>query len=101
IFLLFAPDGSVAGTGRAELREPAARDDSPTGLVDAPGIVSRYRHAGLALPLLLTCIHWLLPKEPAQIDLEASCEDPALLGRYRELGFTLTKEEISYRRTLE
>jgi ribosomal protein S18 acetylase RimI-like enzyme len=101
IFILFAPDGSIAGTGRAELREAAAQGDSPIGLVDAPGIVSGYRHADLALPLVLTCIHWLQPREPARIDLEAWGEAPATLARYSELGFNMTKEEISYRRTLE
>jgi mycothiol synthase len=100
IFMLFDPDGSIAGTGRAELREPATQSDVPTALVDAPGIVSRYRHADLALPLLLTAIHWLLPKEPSAIDLEAWGEAPFTLARYSELGFAVTKEEISYRRRL-
>jgi mycothiol synthase len=101
IFMLFDPDGSISGTGRAELRKPAAPGDTPTALVDAPGIVSRYRHADLALPLLLTAIHWLLPKGPSVIDLEAWGEAPSMLARYRELGFAVTKEEISYRRRLE
>jgi mycothiol synthase len=101
IFLLFAPDGSIAGTGRAELREPATLGDAPTALVDAPGIVARYRQADLALPLVLTAIHWLLPKRPALIDLEAWGEAPEMLARYRELGFSVAKEEISYRRRLE
>jgi mycothiol synthase len=101
IFILFAPDGSIAGTGRAELREPATQGDVPTALVDAPGIVSRYRHADLGPPLLLAAIHWLLPKGPAAIDLEAWGEAPATLARYRELGFAVTKEEISYRRRLQ
>jgi hypothetical protein len=101
IFVLFAPDGRVAGTGRAEMREPAAPDDVSTALVDAPGIVSRYRQADLALPLVLTSIQWLLPKGPGVIDLEAWGEDPAVLARYRELGFAVAKEEISYRRRLE
>jgi mycothiol synthase len=101
IFVLFAPDRSIAGTGRAELREPATQGDAPTALLDAPGIVSRYRHADLALPLLLTAIRWLLPKEPSAIDLEAWGEAPATLARYSELGFAVTEEEISYRRSLE
>jgi ribosomal protein S18 acetylase RimI-like enzyme len=101
IFMLFDRDGSIAGTGRAELREPATQGDAPTALIDAPGIVSRYRHADLALPLVLTAIHWLLPKGPELIDLEAWGEAPAVLARYRELGFAVTKEEISYRRRME
>jgi ribosomal protein S18 acetylase RimI-like enzyme len=101
IFLLFAPDGAIAGTGRAELREPASPDAAPTALVDAPGIVSGYRDTDLSVPLLLTAIYWLLPKKPALIELEAWGEAPTMLSRYRELGFSVTKQELSYRRRLE
>ncbi len=102
IFLLFAPDGTIAGTCRAELSEQLTQErGTPTALIDAPGIVSRYRQAGLALPLLLTTIHWLLPQHPQTLELEAWGEAPGTLALYHALGFTTTKEEISYRRNLE
>jgi mycothiol synthase len=102
IFLLFAPDGTIAGTCRTDLSEQLTRErGAPTALIDAPGIVVRYREANLALPLLLTAIHWLLPQHPATLELEAWGEAPGTLARYRSLGFTATKEEISYRRNLE
>lgn len=101
IFLLFAPDGTIAGTCRAELSEQLTQErEVPTALIDAPGIVARYRKANLALPLLLTAIHWLLPQHPAMLELEAWGESPGTLARYRSLGFTTIKEEISYRRNL-
>lgn len=102
IFLLFAPDGTIAGTCRAELSEPLTEERGvPTALIDAPGIVARYHEAGLALPLLLTAIHWLLPQHPQTLELEAWGEAPRTLALYQTLGFSVTKEEISYRRNLE
>lgn len=102
IFLLFAPDGTIAGTCRAELSEQLTQErGTPTALIDAPGIVARYREVGLALPLLLTVIHWLLPQHPQTLELEAWGEAPGTLALYHALGFTATKEETSYRRNLE
>jgi ribosomal protein S18 acetylase RimI-like enzyme len=102
IFLLFAPNGSIAGTCRAELRENLTRERGlTTALIDAPGIAAEYREADLAVPLLLTAIHWLLSERPEILELEAWGEAPSTLARYHALGFTVTKEEISYRRDLE
>ncbi|HTI13726.1 MAG TPA: GNAT family N-acetyltransferase [Dictyobacter sp.] len=101
IFLLFAPDGSIAGTCRADLSEELTSERGvPTALIDAPGIAADYRDARLALPLLLTTIHWLLPQHPVTLELEAWGEDPETLELYRSLGFTMMREEVSYRRDL-
>jgi mycothiol synthase len=104
IFLLFAPDGALAGACRGELSEhlTTARG-TPTGLLDAPGIVPEYRDADLALPLLLVTLHWLLSQQPQPtiIELESWGDAPATLALYRSLGFEVTVEEVSYRRTLE
>ena len=101
IFLLFAPDGSIAGTCRAEINEPLTKErGTPTALIDAPGVVPAYRHANLYLPLLLTSIHWLRPQNSATLELESWGESPAILDLYRSLGFGTMKEEISYRRNL-
>lgn len=101
IFLLFAPDGTIAGTCRAHLSKPPSQEYGPSiVLIDAPGIVAPYREANLALPLLLTVLHWMLPQHPATIELEAWGEEPRILAHYRVLGFTPVKEEISYHRNL-
>lgn len=72
IFLLFAPDDTLAGTCRAELSEPlTSARGAPTGLIDAPGIIPQWRAAQLTLPLLLTAIHWLLPQGPTTLELES------------------------------
>ncbi|GHO81636.1 hypothetical protein KSD_94070 [Ktedonobacter sp. SOSP1-85] len=98
IFLLFAPDGSIAGTCRATLSEQEG--EVRTALIDAPGIVTQYREGNLALQLLLTVIGWLLPQQSTVLELEAWGEAPETLADYRKLGFSTVKEEISYRRNL-
>jgi mycothiol synthase len=101
IVLLFAPDGAVAGVGRAELDEHlTAQRGVPTGLIDAPGVVPEYRESGLYVPLLLTLLHWLLTEQPARIEIESWGDEPETLALYRDLGFHLLREEISYRRVL-
>lgn len=101
IFLLFAPDGALAGMASATLSEKlTAQRGVLTGYIDAPGVVPEYRAVGLYRPLVLTVLHWLLPQGPVKIELESWGDAPQTLALYRELGFTATKEEISYRRTL-
>lgn len=102
IFLLFAPDGTIAGICRADLSEHLTTERGvPTALIDAPGVVPEYRAANLYLPLMLTAIHWLLPQGPTRLELESWGDAPATLALYRSLGFTVMKEEISYRRDSE
>lgn len=98
IFLLFAPDGSLAGSCRADLN---AEDDTRTALIDAPGIIPEYRDASLVLPLLLAAIHWLLPQKPAVLELEAWGDIPETIALYCSLGFQTIREEISYRRDVK
>lgn len=101
IFLFFAPDGTIAGTCRANLSERLTEErKAPVGLIDAPGIVTQYREANLSLALLLTAIHWLLPQDPEILEIESWGESPDTLEHYRSLGFSTAKEEISYRRSL-
>ncbi|HEV8193480.1 MAG TPA: GNAT family N-acetyltransferase [Ktedonobacterales bacterium] len=102
IFLLFAPDDTLAGTCRAELSAPPTpAQGAPTGLIDAPGVIPQWRDAQLTLPLLFTAIHWLLPQGPTTLELESWGDAPGTLALYRALGFRVIKEEISYRRKLE
>lgn len=101
IALLFAPDGEIAGVGRAELSEElTAQRGVPTGYIDAPGVIPEYRQSGLYVPLLLTLVHWLLRENPVRIEIESWGDDPQTLELYRDLGFRLAREETSYRRVL-
>jgi len=102
IFLLFAPDGTIAGTCRADLNEHLTTERGAlTALIDAPGIVPEYRNANLYLPLLLIAIHWLLPRGAATLELESWGDTPDTIALYRSPGFGVIREEISYRRDLK
>jgi ribosomal protein S18 acetylase RimI-like enzyme len=87
---------------RAEISEHLTKlRGAPIGLVDAPGVVSAYREAGLQQPLVLTALHWLVPQAPATIELESWGDTTETLALYRALGFKPLQEAISYRRSLK
>lgn len=97
ISLLFDPAGAVAGIVRAELRE---RDGTRIGVVDAPGVVSEWRGAGLYRPLLLQALNWLAPCGAAEYRIESWGDDPAVIQEYMALGFARSRQDTLYRRRL-
>ncbi|HET9109801.1 MAG TPA: GNAT family N-acetyltransferase, partial [Ktedonobacterales bacterium] len=97
ISLLFDPAGAVAGIVRAELRE---RDGARVGVVDAPGVVSEWRGAGLYRPLLLQALSWLAPRGAAEYRIESWGDDPAVIQEYVALGFARDRQDTLYRRRL-
>lgn len=97
-FLLFAPDGTVAGICRAEMSEHlSALRCVSTGWIDAPGVVAEYREDAFYRLLLLTAMRWLTPQSPSVIELESWSDTAQTLAVYRTLGFTVVQEAISYR----
>ncbi len=102
LFLLFAPDGKVAGICRAEMSEHlSALRGVSTGWIDAPGVVAEYREEVFYRSLLLTAMRWLAPQSPSVIELESWGDNAQTLAAYRTLGFTIMQEAISYRLLLE
>lgn len=95
--LLFGPGGVVAGIVRAELRE---REGASVGVVDAPGVVSRWRGAGLYRPLLLHALGWLHTHHPDEYRIESWGDDPTVTSAYLALGFALSRKDPLYRRRL-
>jgi GNAT superfamily N-acetyltransferase len=87
MFLLFAPDGSVAGTVGAAL-EPsrAERNGVPTGRIGSPGVVPEYRSAALYEALLLAGVAYLRQLGVTWAELELWGDDPAVLARYQARG---------------
>ncbi|HEX2350754.1 MAG TPA: GNAT family N-acetyltransferase [Ktedonobacterales bacterium] len=104
IFFLFAEQRGLVGMVRASLRMDAQsmriREDKMVGIVDAPGVVAEARGKGLYRPLLLHAIAWLAEERPDQIRVESWGDDPAVIAQYRDLGFSETRRETLYRRTL-
>lgn len=104
IFFLFAEQRGLVGMVRASLRMDAQsmriREDTTVGIVDAPGVVSESRGEGLYRPLLLHAIAWMAHDRPDEIKIESWGDDPAVIAQYRDLGFSETRRETLYRRTL-
>lgn len=98
LFLLFGPDGKVAGICRAEMSEHlSALRGVSTGWIDAPGVVVEYREDAFYQLLLLTALRWLVPHSPSVIELESWGDATQTLAAYCTLGFTVVQEAISYR----
>lgn len=97
--LLFAPDGSVAGTVGAAL-EPSRteRNGVPTGRIGSPGVVLEYRSAALYEALLLAGVAYLRQLGLPWAELESWGDDPAILARYQARGFTVLRREVAYGR---
>jgi len=99
-FLLFAPDGEIAGMCLAAMSQSLSeRRSEPTGLIDAPGVVAGRRSEKLYLPQALHALGWLQHQRPAPVSivLESWGDDPATLDLYTGIGFTVTRREVSYR----
>jgi mycothiol synthase len=98
LFLLFAPDGTVAGICHAEMSEHlSALRGVSTGWIDAPGVAAEYREDVFYRSLLLTAMRWLAPQSPSVIELESWGDAAQTLAAYSTLGFTVVQEQISYR----
>jgi len=99
LLLLFAPDGSVAGTGGAALNPSRTeRNGVPTGRVDSPGVVSEYRSLELYEALLLAGVAYLRQLGITLAELESWGDDLKVLARYQALGFTVLRQEVAFQR---
>ena len=98
MFIVFAPDGSVAGYCRAEFEEHGAEK---TKVVDSPGVVPEHRAQRLQLPLTLTAMHWLNAQQPGPIALYSWGDSTQTVDLYRQIGFTVQKHSIEYKRDLD
>ena len=97
MFIIFAPDGSVAGFCRAEFE---AYDAKKLKIVDGPGVVPEHRPQGLWRPLVLTAMQWLNRQQAGPVTLYAWGDSAKTIEIYQELGFTLQEHWIEYKREL-
>jgi mycothiol synthase len=95
IFMLFAPDGDVAGICRAQ---PGG--DSPD-YIDAPTLAPEHRRYRLQRPLLLAAMRWLRERGRQTIRMDPYGDDEQTIDLYREIGFILDQHFIGYRRDLK
>lgn len=89
IFLLFAPDGEVAGVC---LGIP----DENEHILEGSGIAPEYRHLELQRPLTLTLAHHLQAIQQKPIHLLSYGDTQATIDIYQQIGFNLTVHFIAY-----
>lgn len=94
IFLLFAPDATVAGMVRVELRP------EHTLYLDAPGVVPAYRTPNLYRELLLAGLIEMSAQTPTMFEVESWGDLDTTLAEYRALGFEIVRMHTAYERTL-
>lgn len=100
-FLLFAPDGSVAGTVSAELApDLAERHGVTAGRIGSPGVVSEWRSPELYAALLLFGVAYLRSKGAEVAGLQSWGDDPDVISRYVSLGFRVTHRQVAFERAL-
>ncbi len=99
IFVAFGPDGDPAGVCWTEINPTRhAQRGTPTGYIDALGVVPEHRRASLGRALLLTGMRWLRDQGETDIDLDAWGHNELALPLYTATGFRIIHQGKSYRR---
>ena len=100
ILLLFDSEGAVSGL--CSLKSEGKRDEngSMADLLDAPGVIKKYRHEGYQRQLTLAGIEHLRRHQTHPIILEFWGESEHALNIYRSLGFALQNHYITYHKEL-
>jgi mycothiol synthase len=100
IHLLFNEQGTLIGVCAGK---PQGKTDERgvSDLLDAPGFIQEYRHHGLQRFLTLAVMNWLREKGTRPITLEYWGDDETALDIYRDLGFELVNQQVTYRKEIQ
>jgi hypothetical protein len=101
ILLLFDPENIVCGICSVKPEGKKEKDGSPSDLLDAPGILTKYRHLEYQRPLTLAGIQHLRKMETRPIAIEFWGDDESALNIYRSLGFEMMYHYVAYHKELE
>lgn len=97
-FLLFTQGGEAIGICRGEISEYLSnRKGTPTGYLDAPGVVPGYRSKNLYLPMLLHSANWVRSQAQVDIEMESWGDDPQVVAQYQQVGFEVMHQQDIYR----
>jgi mycothiol synthase len=103
IFLVFAPDGRVAGFCRAIRtllpQESEASDDPLTDEIEQPGVMPEHRQRTLYHSLVVTALSWLGTRERHAVLLQSWGDDEQTIAIYQEMGFLLMQRFLAYQYT--
>ena len=101
LFLVFSEKGRAVGISRVEpSAERSLKNGTPTGYIDAPGVVPQHRRLDLYRALVLTGIGWLHDQGQVIIEMESWGDKLEVLKMYRELGFKDIRQLVCYQKTL-
>ena len=100
IHLFFDMDNKLIGICAAK---PDGKHDehSISDLLDAPGLIKEYRHRGYQRFLALVVMNWLREKGSRPITLEYWGDDEKTIEIYRNLGFELVNQQLTYHKEIE
>ncbi len=97
VFMVFSEKGRPVGISRAEASpERSNRNNTPTGFIDAPGVVPQHRRLDLYRALVLTGIQYLREHAHPLVEMESWGDKLEVLKMYRELGFTDLRQLTCY-----
>ena len=99
IHLLFDEYDKLIGICAAK-PEGKTDDRGVSDLLDAPGLVKEYRSRGFQRFLALRVMRWLREKSARPITLEYWGDDEKAIAIYRDLGFELVNEQLTYQKVL-
>jgi mycothiol synthase len=99
IHLLFDEKNVLIGVSAGK---PQGKTDERgvSDLLDAPGLIKEYRHRGLQRFLTLAVMNWLREKAARPITLEYWGDDERAIEIYRNLGFELVNQQITYHKPM-
>ena len=101
ILLLFDSQNVVSGICSLKAEGKHEENGSRADLLDAPGVIKKYRQQGYQRQLVLAGIEHLRKKELRPIILEFWGESEQALNIYRSLGFEMQNHYITYHKELE
>ena len=101
VLLLF--DSKNAISGICSLKPEGKRDENnnSTDLLDAPGVIKKYREQGYQRQLVLAGIRRLRQNGTRTITLEFWGDDEKALSIYQGLGFELVNQFLAYHKELK
>ena len=101
ILLLFDENHSIFGICSLKPQGKREANEELSDLLDAPGIIEKYREQGYQRPLVRAGIGHLRKKGNRPITLEFWGDNENALNIYRSLGFEMVHRYIAYHKELQ
>ena len=100
ILLLFDAENTVSGICSVKSEGGVDEKGTPVDMLDAPGVIQKYRANGLQRPLVLAGFQRLREEGQRPAKLEFYGDDEKALDIYRSLGFELLQQYVAYHKEL-